>query len=213
MTETDPIGRPYRPTAGEVGLHRQEPGTATSPDSLGQSLNMPQVHAAPKPYVKPVVSHGRGDPLAGLSESSLEPSHEAPPETYDEVSGYGRSRYYWSEEDRLRDDIHRTREELGLTVEALAQKVDVKARARRKVSQTKDKAAEMAGRLRGGPHPHKVTADGAGTTRAAGSVPVGTGGADRRPAALIVAGLATMIGAGWAAWGRRRYRGGALRHR
>jgi Protein of unknown function (DUF3618) len=42
----------------------------------------------------------------------------------------------------LAEDIERTREELGATVEALAAKADVKARAR-------EKAAEMSGRLTG----------------------------------------------------------------
>ncbi|MEV6980232.1 DUF3618 domain-containing protein [Sphaerisporangium sp. NPDC051017] len=201
MTERDPIGTPYRPTAGEVGLHRQEPGTANLA-SMEQSLNVPQVHVPPKPYVKPVVSHGRGDPLAGLSQSSLGPRPEAPPE-YVEHEPVHHPQVYWSEEDRLRDEIYRTREELGLTVEALAQKVDVRARARRTMAVTKEKASGMAGRVRG------ATADRAGTVM---SGPVRKAAcrvsdeARRRPAVLIVLGAATMIGAAWANWTARRPR-------
>ena len=44
----------------------------------------------------------------------------------------------------LREDIERTREQLGETVEALAAKTDVKARARKKVSQAKEQATARA---------------------------------------------------------------------
>jgi len=43
----------------------------------------------------------------------------------------------------LRSDIERTREELGETVEALAAKADVKARAREKVDDVKVRAQEQ----------------------------------------------------------------------
>ncbi|MFC4533411.1 DUF3618 domain-containing protein [Sphaerisporangium dianthi] len=152
MTE-DPIGAAQRPTAGEVGLHRQEPGTAT-PESAGPSLNVPEVHAPPKPYVKPVVSHGRGDPLAGLSEPPERAAAEqgrtpeepgrTPGGLHQAATGPGhdspngdRGGTRVSEADRLRDDIVHTREELGRTVEALAHKVDVKSRAQQKMADTK----------------------------------------------------------------------------
>ncbi|RCG26277.1 DUF3618 domain-containing protein [Sphaerisporangium album] len=168
---------------------------------MGQSLNVPQVHAPPKPYVKPVVSHGRGDPLAGLSESSLGPRPEAPPEhPHQEYAHH--PPVHWSEEDRLRDEIYRTREELGLTVEALAQKVDVKARARRTMAATRQKASGMADRLRG------ANAERAGTAAMPGTVKSVayrvTDEARRRPAVLIAVGAATMIGVGWVNLTRRR---------
>jgi hypothetical protein len=47
-----------------------------------------------------------------------------------------------SDQQALAEEIERTREELGTTVEALAAKADVKARAR-------EKTAEMSGRLTG----------------------------------------------------------------
>jgi hypothetical protein len=212
MTETDPIGTPYRPTAGEVGLRRQEPGTAT-PESTGPSLNVPQVNAPHKPYVKPVVSHGKGDPLAGLSDPPVQAGPEAPP------AARRPEEPRLSEEDRLRDDIVRTREELGRTVEALAQKVDVKARAQQKIAETKvvarEKAAGMAERLREvASRPAKTTADGRGTGRStlpgmirsvAGQV---SDEARRRPAVVIAVGAATMAGAGWFNWTQRRARSG-----
>jgi ElaB/YqjD/DUF883 family membrane-anchored ribosome-binding protein len=45
----------------------------------------------------------------------------------------------------LRSDIERTRNELGETVEQLAQKADVKARAKDKVDETKARAVGAAG--------------------------------------------------------------------
>ncbi|MCW2878467.1 MAG: hypothetical protein JWQ95_2567 [Sphaerisporangium sp.] len=210
MTETDPIATHYRPTAGEVGLRRQEPGTAT-PESAGPSLNVPEVHAPPKPYVKPVVSHGKGDPLAGLSEPSL----QARPEVTREKK---HKEPRLSEEDLLRDDIVRTREELGRTVEALAQKVDVKARAQQKMAETKvvakEKAAEMAGRFREvASHSAKATTDKAGTARQTvpGMLKEISFQARRRPAVIIAVGAVTMAGAGWLNWTERRSRPGAVR--
>ena len=44
----------------------------------------------------------------------------------------------------LREDIERTRQELGETVEALAAKTDVTARARHKAAQAKEQAAAKA---------------------------------------------------------------------
>ena len=52
----------------------------------------------------------------------------------------------------LRDDIERTRRELGDTVAALAEKTDVKARAREKVAEVRhtvtEKKSELMGRAR-----------------------------------------------------------------
>ncbi|MCP3754577.1 DUF3618 domain-containing protein [Streptomyces sp. TBY4] len=44
----------------------------------------------------------------------------------------------------LREQIERTRDELGQTVEALAAKADVKAQAKEKTAAIKDQAAEKA---------------------------------------------------------------------
>jgi ElaB/YqjD/DUF883 family membrane-anchored ribosome-binding protein len=53
---------------------------------------------------------------------------------------------------QLREDIERTREDLGDTVAALAEKTDVKARARDKVTEVKqnvsDKRTELMGKAR-----------------------------------------------------------------
>lgn len=50
--------------------------------------------------------------------------------------------------DRIQDEIEQTRAELGDTVEALAQKADVKAQAKRKVDETKASVAERIGKAR-----------------------------------------------------------------
>jgi hypothetical protein len=52
-------------------------------------------------------------------------------------------------EQQLREEIERTREDLGDTVEALAAKADVKARAQVWLRQGRTAAAARAGALRG----------------------------------------------------------------
>ena len=48
----------------------------------------------------------------------------------------------------IRQEIERTQDHLGETVEELAARADVKARARARAASIKDKAAEMSGQLR-----------------------------------------------------------------
>jgi hypothetical protein len=50
--------------------------------------------------------------------------------------------------EELRAEIKRTRADLGETVQALAAKADVKARAKDQVVQVRDRALDRAGRLR-----------------------------------------------------------------
>jgi hypothetical protein len=79
----------------------------------------------------------------------------------------------------LRADIRQTRADLGETVQALAGRADVKARAREQVDLTKQRvlarAAEVTGRVRETPPRELVRAN-----------PV--------PAVLVVAGLAALAG-------------------
>jgi ABC-type transporter Mla subunit MlaD len=48
----------------------------------------------------------------------------------------------------VREDIERTRQQLGETAEALAAKADVKARARQKATQLKEQAATRAAQVK-----------------------------------------------------------------
>jgi ElaB/YqjD/DUF883 family membrane-anchored ribosome-binding protein len=50
--------------------------------------------------------------------------------------------------EEIRREIEATRQDLGDTVEALAAKADVKARARERIAQTKESVAQKAGDLR-----------------------------------------------------------------
>ena len=59
-----------------------------------------------------------------VNESGAAPGSQQPPE----------------DPAQLRDDIERTRQDLGDTVAALAEKTDVKARAKEKVAEVKTKA-------------------------------------------------------------------------
>jgi Protein of unknown function (DUF3618) len=50
----------------------------------------------------------------------------------------------------IQQEIERTRERLGVTVDELAAKADVKARARAKAAEMKARATEVSGRVRPG---------------------------------------------------------------
>lgn len=82
--------------------------------------------------------------------------------------------------EEIRRDIARTREELGETVAALAEKADVKARARERVQEIRhnvsDRTGDVAGKVRG------ATPDSA--THAAGQV---TQKSKEHPFAVFVA--------------------------
>jgi ElaB/YqjD/DUF883 family membrane-anchored ribosome-binding protein len=86
----------------------------------------------------------------------------------------------------LRADIRQTRADLGETVQALAARADVKARAREQVDLTRQRvlarAAEVTGRVRETP-PRELVHQAGSTVRAN---PV--------PAVLVFAGLAALAG-------------------
>ena len=96
----------------------------------------------------------------------------------------------------LQADIERNREELAETVEALTGKLDVKARTKARLAETRQQAADRlaAGRTR--------AADLSGRARSAATT------ADGKPtmvAVAVVAGLgASLAAAGVLAWKRRR---------
>jgi ElaB/YqjD/DUF883 family membrane-anchored ribosome-binding protein len=50
--------------------------------------------------------------------------------------------------ERIQEEIEQTRAELGDTVEALAQKADVKSQAKRKVQETKESVADHLGKAK-----------------------------------------------------------------
>jgi hypothetical protein len=84
--------------------------------------------------------------------------------------------------DDIQADIEQTRAELGETVEALTDKLDVKGRAKEKASETKDQVVEKADALR-----HSATDNPARTV----------------PIAAVV--LACAVAVGVVVW-RRRHR-------
>ncbi|WP_055482333.1 DUF3618 domain-containing protein [Sphaerimonospora mesophila] len=109
MTETDPGSA--RPTAGRMGVHRQD---VAEPVTESESLNtVPQRRTTP-----PAEEHGQGK---------------------DDVA-------------KVRQDIERTRDDLGDTIEALAAKADIRGRAQERMHATaslaREKAAGVADRVR-----------------------------------------------------------------
>jgi len=101
----------------------------------------------------------------------------------------------------LRAEIKRTRTELGETVQALAAKADVKARARQQVEQTKQRvmaqAAEVGDRVRGAAHQAGGRARSAAEQAGSGDGASGAGSLVRRrvvPASLVLAGAVALVG-------------------
>ncbi|MEV0898561.1 DUF3618 domain-containing protein [Actinoplanes sp. NPDC049802] len=97
----------------------------------------------------------------------------------------------------LREEIRQTRSELGETVQALAARADVKARAREQVAETKERvrtqAAVMTGRVR------EAATDAAVRVREADKRDLAHRAGSRVranpwPAVLTVAGLAAVAG-------------------
>ncbi|MEV6301649.1 DUF3618 domain-containing protein [Actinoplanes sp. NPDC051861] len=100
----------------------------------------------------------------------------------------------------LREEIRQTRADLGETVQALAAKADVKARAREQVAQTREKvrtqAVVVTDRVRAAAR--NVAASPAGISDQDPGVR-----AKAFPAVLVVAGLAAVVGVILIVRGRR----------
>ncbi|MEU4419802.1 DUF3618 domain-containing protein [Actinoplanes sp. NPDC024001] len=98
----------------------------------------------------------------------------------------------------LREEIKQTRAELGETVQALAARADVKARAREQVEHTKERvltqAAAMTGRVR------EKALVASERVRGSAVEPVRT---SPFPTVLVVAGLAAVVGVILIVRGRR----------
>lgn len=99
----------------------------------------------------------------------------------------------------IQADIDTTRKELGDTVEALAAKVDVKARAKQKAGETKDRVTETVD------HGRQIAVDKAQTAQFAVRGALTDDAGSVKPvvprAALIAAGVVVI---GIVVWWRRR---------
>lgn len=96
--------------------------------------------------------------------------------------------------DDLQADIERTREQLGNTVDALTQKLDVKSRAKEGVGEAKDSAAEAVGNAR-----HKISD---ATSAVAGSDAV-QGVRERPVVPAVVAGVVLVAVVAFVVWRKR----------
>jgi cobalamin biosynthesis Mg chelatase CobN len=109
----------------------------------------------------------------------------------------------------LRAEIKQTRAELGETVQALAAKADVKARAKEQVEQTKAKVkAQVAGATGKATEAVRTVAAGArGGATQAGDRAHEAGAQVRRnpvPLAVVLAGMVVVVGVILIVRGRRR---------
>jgi hypothetical protein len=86
----------------------------------------------------------------------------------------------------LREDIERTREDLGETVAALAEKSDVKARAKEKVSEMRGKVDQKRAQLTGG--------SGSGSGSGGGPSPVDQVRDKAQENPVATAALAAFVG-------------------
>jgi len=110
-----------------------------------------------------------------------------------------------AEVDALRAEIRRTRADLGETVQALAAKADVKARAREHVEQTRQQVrtqiVETTGRIR------QAARTAGGRMRQAAARPRSAdqpAGLAAVPVVAILAGVVAVVGVILVARGRRR---------
>lgn len=127
MTETDPGAA--RPKAGTVGVHRQD---VSKPVTDTESLN--------------AVRQSRPGPEPVAAARDTETTRDAETTRDTETRGAGEGRKGHDEIAEVRQEIERTRDDLGDTIEALAAKADVKARAQERVHATTAAArARMAG--------------------------------------------------------------------
>ncbi|MBP2705787.1 DUF3618 domain-containing protein [Microbispora sp. RL4-1S] len=200
MTEADPGAA--RPTAGLVGVHRQK---VTEPVTEPESLNaVPQRRSAPTEEDR----EGEGGDMTensnvtrrGGQQESRQPGSQASTGTVETPASSGggtgvraperpaeHGRTGGDEISHVREEIERTRGDLGDTIEALAAKADVKARARERVHETaaaaRARATGVAGRVR--------EATPAQMRHTAGKV-AGKVGAEtrRRPGTIAAAGAA-----------------------
>lgn len=109
----------------------------------------------------------------------------------------------------LREEIRRTRMELGETMEALAAKADVKARLREQAEQTRERVREQAGqaRQRAADTMAKVRGQASRTAGAARTQAYGRGELVRRdpvPWAAVAAGVLVTVVVLVVVRGRRR---------
>jgi Flp pilus assembly protein TadD len=112
----------------------------------------------------------------------------------------------------LRAEIKQTRSELGETVQALAAKADVKARAKEQVEVTKQRvkaqAAEATGKVREAAHQAGERVRNAATLSAHDSDPEAEPAPGLRPNPVaigaVIAGLAAVVGVILIVRGRRR---------
>ncbi|MEU6411330.1 DUF3618 domain-containing protein [Microbispora sp. NPDC046933] len=142
-----------RPNAGTVGVHRQN---ASEPVTDTESLNAVR-QSRPGP-----------EPVAAARDTETRREHEE--KGHDEIA-------------EVRQEIERTRDDLGDTIEALAAKADVKARAQERVHATtaaaRARVAGVTGRVREAtPEPLRGAAGRVGEQ------------AKRRPGLIAAAGAA-----------------------
>lgn len=99
--------------------------------------------------------------------------------------------------DQLEADIARTREEIGRTVHALTEKLDIKTRMQHSARDLKTRAASRA---------HGMKTRGRGAIRTAMSAASDSGGSPKRPApiGLLVAAAAAGTAVATIVWAHRR---------
>ncbi|MEV0596260.1 DUF3618 domain-containing protein [Nonomuraea cavernae] len=162
MSETDPGYSEDH--AGEVGARRSRVGMPTD----DKSINVPLTRAGAAENAlhaeEEREEHGAFIPEAPLEDDraaavrareiearSQQGGHAGPAGTQTTTTRSGAGRRRWvgdDEEDRVREEIRTTRQELGETVAALADKANVKARANDAAAAAKVRAADATAAAR-----------------------------------------------------------------
>ncbi|GAA1740822.1 DUF3618 domain-containing protein [Nonomuraea bangladeshensis] len=157
MSETDPGYSEQH--AGDVGAHRATVGAPTEPESVnvpptrpGATENARRAEAAREGHETFIPEGPIRDERAEAVES-LRTEERSMREVHRAERAHGTRRRADDEDEddgraAVRRDIEETREQLGRTVSALADKADVKSRASHAAEVAKDRAAEAAGAFR-----------------------------------------------------------------
>jgi hypothetical protein len=158
MSEMNP-GRTDKQHAGTMGARRAAVGEPTDHESInvpptrpGAAENAHEAERAREGHETFVPEAPQRDDRTdavrsrAVEEESLqggEPRHE------EHYSPDGEKRHGDQDTEDVRQDIRQTRQELGETVHALAQKADVKSRAGEAAATAKGRAGQMAGTAKG----------------------------------------------------------------
>ncbi|MGI5288852.1 DUF3618 domain-containing protein [Nonomuraea polychroma] len=181
MSETDP-GYDREHHAGDVGARRARVGTPTERESINVPPTRPGAEENARRAEEAREEHETFIPETPIRDERSEATESLRTEEESLQGTHGNPDD--EEEGDVRKDIKETRQDLGETVGALADKADLKGRAGNAAETAKDKAAEAAETVK------TKAADAADTVKSTATDAAGE--AKKRPMLLIAAAGAVV---------------------